>query len=251
MGSEEQQPQQSAAMRAITVSREYGSGGGEVARRLADRLGWQLLDHQIVESVAEKLDITGRQAQAHDEHVEGFVGRLLEGMQSTLPPPVFIGVNDTYEVIPPVDEKVYHETLRQVLIEAAKLGRVVIVGRGSQVIFGDERDILHARVVAPLKQRIAYVVQREGLDASVAQVRIQQKDNERRRALRDHYRRDEADTSLYDLVVNTGVLDLQAAVDLILLALECKAQRLDVPEGELGPVAGLPIYPAPPEESPL
>ena len=47
-------PQAIAAMRAITISREYGSGGGEIAARLVQRLGWQLIDHAVIEQTARE-----------------------------------------------------------------------------------------------------------------------------------------------------------------------------------------------------
>lgn len=237
--------QHGASMHAITITREYGSGGGEIARRLAERLGWQLLDHQIVQRVAEKLGITEEEAEAHDERVESFAIRLLESMQYALPqPPV---VQDTYEgIVRPFDEKTYQQTLDQTIQFAAALGQVVIVGRGSQVLLAGHRDVLHVRVVAPLEQRVAYVMQRENLNAAAAQARISHKDQERRHALKELHHCNSDDAHLYDLVINTGVLDLQSAVDLILFALERKAQRLSLPTAELGPGAGLTRYPGRP-----
>src|SRR5690349_103363 len=62
-------------MRAITISRQYGSGGGEIAAHLARYLGWQLIDHEIVAQVAHSLGITEEEADVHDERVEGFIVR--------------------------------------------------------------------------------------------------------------------------------------------------------------------------------
>src|SRR6478609_2990402 len=78
------QPEQSpdSPMRAITISREYGSGGGEVAGRLATRLGWRLVDHEVVVRVAQELGVTEAAAAEYDEQVEGLAGRLLGAMQS-------------------------------------------------------------------------------------------------------------------------------------------------------------------------
>ena len=56
-----------AAMRAITISREYGSGGGEIAARLARRLGWQLIDHAIIEQTASELEVYVTEVEKHDE----------------------------------------------------------------------------------------------------------------------------------------------------------------------------------------
>jgi cytidylate kinase len=58
-------------MRAVTISREYGSGGGEIAERLARRLGWQLVDREIVAQVARALGETEVEAARRDEHVAG------------------------------------------------------------------------------------------------------------------------------------------------------------------------------------
>src|SRR5437763_12957746 len=64
-------------MRAVTISREYGSGGGEVARRLADRLGWHLVDHEVVMDVARALSVSEAEAEAHDEHADRMASRIL------------------------------------------------------------------------------------------------------------------------------------------------------------------------------
>lgn len=244
MSNEQQQPK-STSMHAITIAREYGSGGGEIARRLAERLGWQLLDHQIVQRVAEKLGITEDEAEAHDERVESFAARLLESMQYALPqPPV---VPDTYEgIIRPFDEKTYQQTLKQTILIATALGQVVIVGRGAQVLLASHRDVLHVRIVAPLEERVTYVMQRENLNEAAARARIDHKDQERRHAFKELHHCNSDDAHFYDLVINTGVLELQSAVDLILFALERKAQRLSLPTTELGPGAGLTRYPGRP-----
>ena len=103
--------------------------------------------------------------------------------------------------------------------------------------------MLHVRIVAPLELRIAYVMSREGLDRVAAQARILRKDQEHARYLQTFYHRHPSDPHLYDLVLNTGILDLESAVDLISLALERKARRLATPVEELGPAAGLSRYP--------
>src|SRR5258708_28021441 len=67
-------------MCAITLSREYGSGGGEIASRLAKRLGWYLVDHAIVERVASEMGTTTQDAEAPDEYTEGAVTPILNSM---------------------------------------------------------------------------------------------------------------------------------------------------------------------------
>src|SRR5258708_19755730 len=64
-------------MRAVTIAREYGSGGGEIATRLAKRLRWQLVDHAMVERVAREIGTSQEEAEVHDEHIQGMVSRTL------------------------------------------------------------------------------------------------------------------------------------------------------------------------------
>src|SRR2546427_10356492 len=68
-------------MRAVTISREYGSGGGEIAARLAKRLGWQLIDHALVERVASELGTSLEEAEAHDESSGGIISQPLHSMR--------------------------------------------------------------------------------------------------------------------------------------------------------------------------
>jgi cytidylate kinase len=238
-------------MRAITVAREYGSGGGVIARRLAEKLEWSLLDHQVVTQVARNLGISESEAEVHDEHVEGFAQRLLESMR-------YAGIPDSGLLLTAqdgdtslVDDKTYNQALNQVLKTAYHLGNVVIVGRGAQFVLKPYRDVLRIFVVAPLDKRIAYVMQREGLNEADARDRIHLKDHDRRHAFKEFYHGDPHDAHLYDLVINTGVLDLQTAVDLSLLALQRKESKLALPEEELGPKVGLSRYPGRPGDLPV
>src|SRR5258707_1929109 len=128
-------------MRAITISREYGSGGGEIAVRLAQRLGWQLVDHEVVVEVANALGVSEAEAEAHDEHVEGLASRLLSSLQ--LVEPIMLVGSAT---LPDADERKYRDALYSVVEAAVAQGHVVIVGRGSQMLLAQRRDVFHARI---------------------------------------------------------------------------------------------------------
>jgi cytidylate kinase len=235
-----------AAMRAITISREYGSGGGEIAARLARRLGWQLIDHAVIEQTASELEVYETEVEKHDEeYVESTRSGLLDRILGQLTPSAAMTGGGGILIRPSSSAEVraYQETMRQIITAAATAGHVVIVGRGGQVLLADQRDVLHIRVVAPLEQRVAYVIRREGLDTEAARKRVQAKDQARTRFMQSHYRCQHEDPHLYDLVINTAVLDLDSVVDQICLALEGKASRLSVPAEQLGPAADLAPYP--------
>lgn len=229
------------AMRVITVSREYGAGGGEIARRLAARIGWQLVDHALISRVAETLGEDEEDAAQYDERGDGFTSRLFSSLQwispwgPVAPPPL------------PYEQQAAkrHQALTKVIMATYDLGNAIIVGRGGQRILAGHRDVLHVRIVAPLEPRVAYVIQREQLSADEAHGRIAQVDHDRHQYLDEVEHADPRDAHLYDLVVNTGVLSLDDAVELIVQALRRKEARLGIDPRDLGPAAGLPPYPGP------
>src|SRR5947209_4076831 len=232
-----------ATMRAITISREYGSGGGEIAARLAKRLGWQLIDHEVVVRVAQKLQVSQQESEEHDECVESLASRIFKNLRLVHP-----AMPVTVEIPVAMDSRAFHEARCQIIEGAVASGHVVIVGRGAQAYLAQRHDVLHVRIIAPLEVRIAYVMSREGLNRGAAQARILKKDQDRARYLETFYRRRPSDPHLYDLVLNTGILDLDSAVDVISIVLERKARRLPLPAQELGPAVGLPRYPGRPED---
>jgi cytidylate kinase len=231
-----------AGMRAVTLSREYGSGGGEIANHLARRLGWQVVDHEVVVQVAQQLHVSEADAEAFDEVVESRATRILNSLRLLQPMMPVIDVPQT------ITSRAFYEARGRVIEGAVATGAVVIVGRGAQAHLAGRRDVFHVRIVAPLEARIAYVMRREGRDEAGARERITRKDEERRRYLQAFYQQDPRDAHLYDIVLNTGIIDLGSAVDIIYLALERKARRLAAPAHELGPIAGLAPYPGPPED---
>jgi len=231
------------SMRAITISREYGSGGGEIAARLAKRLNWQLIDHEVVVRVARMLRVSEKEAEEHDERVESLASRIFRSLRLVHPTmPV------TVDIPLAVDSRAFYEARCQVIEGAVATGQVVIVGRGAQAHLTHRRDVLHVRIIAPLEARLIYVTSREGLDQEAAHARILQKDQEHARYLETFYHRHPGDPHLYDLVLNTGILDLESAVEVISIVLERKASRLSLPAQELGPAVGLPRYPGQPED---
>ena len=232
-------------MRAVTISREYGSGGGEIATRLAKRLGWQLIDHAVVERVASEFGTSLEEAEVHDEHIQGMISQALgsllylyPGSMASAPPEAFLS------------DKEYRDSFNKIVRAAAARGHVVIVGRASQVILADLRDVLHVRVIATFEQRVAYVMQREGVDRHTAEARIHRKDHERASYLEREYHHKPDNEHLYELVLNTSLLDLESAVDIICFAMVQQAKGLAKTTGELGPATGLARYPTQPEDFP-
>jgi CMP/dCMP kinase len=238
-------PEEAGKIRVVTISRLYGGGGGEVAARLARRLGWHLVDHEVVERVARALGITQEEAEERDEQMEGWLDRMLSSVAMAYPE-----TSCQAPLTSHAQAERYKKALHSVILAAANEGDVVIVGRAGQVVLRDRRDVLRALVVAPLDARIRYVQRREGLDEAEARRRIEQKDRDRARFLHEHYGVHATDPLLYDLTINTGVLTLDDAVELICRAMELKARQIETPPEQLGPGAGLAPYPGRPGDVP-
>ena len=230
-------------MRAITISREYGSGGGEIASRLARRLAWDLIDHAIVERTALEMGTSTQEAEAHDEYTEGTVSRVLNNMLYLYPASMVSAPPEAF-----LSDEEYRSTVSKIVRAVAARGHVVIVGRASQVILAELRDVLHVRIIAPFEKRVAYVMQREGVDHHTAESRIHMKDHDRARNLQMEYHQKLEDAHLYDIVLNTSLLDLESAVEVICFTLQQKAKGLATKTGELGPAIGLSQYPGQPQD---
>jgi CMP/dCMP kinase len=225
-------------VRVVTISRQYGSGGGEVAVRLAHRLGWQVLDHAVVEEVAESLNLTQPEAEERDERAQSFVVSLIAGARLM----GNVGLQgDDHPVSGLADLDIYARTVRGVIESAASIGNVVIIGRAAQFVLANRPDALHVRIIAPLEQRIAYVAHREQLDHAAARARILTKDSDREHYAQDVFAGDWNDEMLYDLAINTGGLDLDSVVDEIWLALE-RRNQYEARSGDGNKPAGLAPY---------
>src|SRR5205823_13472761 len=107
-------------MKAITISRLYGSGGGEIAARLARRLNWHLIDHELVARVARELGIPEQQAEVQDEYAKGFIARVVSQFVSTVP----TAATPVLQVAPAdhTDQERYQATMRPIGALAADTG---------------------------------------------------------------------------------------------------------------------------------
>ncbi len=195
-------------VRIITVSRHYGSGGGEIAQMLGEALGWRVIDHALIEEVARRLEAPEPQVEALDEYVGGIVERIAG---------VFArGVPDSPAGSDLPDPDMVARLARAVLRDAAGDLPFIAVGHGGQCIFADRPDALHVRIVAPLRERARRVAERRGLELAAALHDAERHDAERKRYMQHHFGCDPNDPGLYTLQLDTGYLTLEEATRLIL-----------------------------------
>lgn len=197
-------------MAVLTVSRLYGSGGSEVAEKVAKALGWSLLDNAVVDAVAARMGLSAEEVQAREERVPSLVERLTAAM----------AMGSQEWVTPmaaakrPTDEQMIEVTHR-VIEEAIARGPLVVVGRGTQEMLASREDTLHVFCYASRKALIARTMQREGVSAEEAARLVDETNKQRDQWVRLHWERDRRAHENYDLSVNTERLGIQGAVDLI------------------------------------
>ncbi len=200
-------------MSVITVSRQYASGGSAIAKQVADRLGWTIVDHEFVDRVAERVGLPPDEVAQREERVASLIERLANTL-AVSSSELFLAAGDlTPETTRSSDDIV--RMTEAVIQEAAELGNVVLVGRGAQAYLAHSDDTLHVRIVALREVRIRTAAQRLGLAEKEAERTVDRRDNERRNYVRTHYQRDWDDSCNYHLVVNSALMSYEGSADLI------------------------------------
>jgi CMP/dCMP kinase len=208
-------------MAVITVSRQYGSGGTEVALRVSELLGYGYLDKLIMTQVAAEVGLSAANLVDYSEEytqVRNFLLRIL-----TPGPHTFAkysirsreaGGEETSTTVQLNDAKCV-SLVRNAVHEAYKQGNVVILGRGGQATLQDVPGVLHVRIEAPLKARLLRVQAREGLGIKESAELAKRQDQITAQYLKHLFGIHWDDPTLYHLVVNTGKWEIEAAAQLI------------------------------------
>jgi cytidylate kinase len=214
----------------ITISRQYGSGGDEIAARVCELLGYRKFDRQLIEQVAIEAGLSDQEVIDYSEEnhkMRGFFDRLF-GRSPTVAQmrhwhegPNGVRVVDEIRLSP---ESVL-ALEKTAILNACQTGNLVIVGRGGQVILRDCPGTLHVRIEAPLEmrtQRLKGRVKQDKQDYSasittrrVAQDLIAQKDAASADYVRQFYGEDWDDAMLYHVVINTGRVSVEQAARVI------------------------------------
>jgi len=201
-------------MAIVTVSRLYGSGGSEVAARVAGALGWSLLDNAVIDAVAARLGVTRDEVAAREERVPSLVERLVETM--ALSSQDWAGAT-SQGTRAPTDAQVM-EVTRHILDEAIARGPLVIVGRGAQAMLAERSDTLHVLCHARRSALIIRSMTRDRLSEHEAAKLVDDTNAHREQWVRRHWNRDWRDPSNYHLSVNTESLGIAGAADVIVAA---------------------------------
>ncbi|MEA3297440.1 MAG: cytidylate kinase-like family protein, partial [candidate division Zixibacteria bacterium] len=195
--------------RVVTVSRQAGSRGAYFASRLAEELGFQRLHREAIDAICASSGFRKRIVESLDEKFRGDLELLAESL--------FTGSS--------VDHRDYYRHLFRVVLSMARLGGVVLIGRGGNFILGPLRGF-HIRVVAPKEQRIANLMKYSQLSDVEAATELTQTDIERRGLISKLFDCDIDDPQQYDLVINLAFINLEEMIEPTVTAIRSKFRRL-------------------------
>ena len=180
----------------VTIAREYGSGGSDIGRKVADLLGWACLDKQIIERIG-KMGVDPSWAEKADEHASGWWERVMKSFRQG-GPESFAGEGSEFGVD--------HDTLQQftvnVIEEAAREGECVIIGRSSNCVLRKHPHVFHVLVFASLSEKVARMKIRHPDEHDLPGL-MYRVDYARTYYTQRYYGRDWSDRELYHLCVNS------------------------------------------------
>jgi len=200
----------------VTLSSQFGSGGAEIGRIVAQECGLLYLDYEIIGEVARRLGVNVEQAARQDEQTVGTVRHVLDALSSNSPFAVNLNTLLNPTKLPAQSQELIHWQLtRRVILELATAGDAVIIGRGSQFLLHRAARTLHIYVFAPLADRIENVMKHAQVDRARAARMVEKRDYEREAYLRRYYGSNQDRPELYHLLINTGLFPFDLAADLI------------------------------------
>jgi len=193
--------------RAVTISRQSGSGGSAIAKALASYLDvrvpkegcpWTVFDRNLVERVLQDHHLPQRLARFMAEDRISEISDIMDELFG-LHPSSWVLVRQTSETV----------------LRLAELGNVILLGRGASVITAKLNNVFHVRLIGSLEARTKRLMQAQSLKQDAALEFIKKEDRGRARYLKKYFDKNIDDPSLYDLVINTDRLPLDSVAALI------------------------------------
>lgn len=194
----------------VAISRETGTHEHEIGALVAERLHWDLFDHELVERIAERMQVAVSQLDPLDEHCTHWLQETVSLMSS----------------IPLVRESQFVRNLVETTLELGNRGHAIFIGRGAAWILPPE-NTLRVALMAPLDYRIHVIMRELHLNPHDAAVMIEVRDRQRARFTKAHFCNNEIDPHAFDLVLNTSRLTTSDCAELIVAGVRDRASCLE------------------------
>jgi len=193
----------------ITIEREYGCGGGDIAQHVASRLNWKLWDQQLTEEIARLANCPKAVVEEREEKNDPLYYRLFKSF-----------LRGSYEgsINAPklnlVDSETILKTTKRVVEHVAEKGNCVIVGRGSQQFLKKRQDTIRVFLYAPREDKVRRLLSR-GKSEKDAEELVDSVDRERADFIQKYFSADWPDRPIYHAMLNTAIGD-ECTADMIL-----------------------------------
>jgi cytidylate kinase len=186
--------------RLVTIEREYGCGGGIIAARLAERLGWKLWDQLITEEIARLAKVDAATVKRCDERMDSRLHRLAKSFW-----------RGSYERGTPLGDQVFDTDcmmswMQDIANRIGREGNAVVVGRGTPYLLRENPDTFHVFLYAPRAEKIRRTIA-DGHSEEEAEELVDSVDRERIAYVKHYFNADWPTRSLYHLMLNTAVGD--------------------------------------------
>ncbi len=196
-------------IKIITIEREYGSGGGEIAQLLAKQLGWKLWDQLLTEEIARLAECPKAVVEVREERTDPLYYRLFKSFLRGS----YEGSINAYK-LKVVDSESILKFTERVVQHAAKTGNSVIVGRGSQQFLRNRQDTLRVFLYAPREDKVRRLLAR-GKSEKEAEQLVDTVDRERVDFIQKYFHVEWPDRAIYHTMINTALGD-ESVVHMIL-----------------------------------
>jgi cytidylate kinase len=206
-------------IKIITIEREYGCGGGEIAQQLAKRLGWKLWDQELTEEIARLADCPKAIVEGREERTDPLYYRLFKSF-----------LRGSYEgslnahKLKLVDSECILKFTQQVVQDAAKTGNSVIVGRGSQQFLKNRQDTLRVFLYASREDKVRRLLAR-GKSEKEAEQLVDTIDRERQDFIQKYFHVEWPDRTIYHSMINTAIGD-EGVMHMILEVMKTLDERV-------------------------
>ncbi len=215
-----------APVKVITVEREYGSRGGEFAHDLARHLGWRLLDSELVENAARMAGVDPRLAASLDERLDPWYYRYGKAFWQD---PMYAHAPNGEEHV--VDSERMLELIQKQILNAAKEGNCVLVGRGSACALAGKPGCFHIFVYATASARKDWFAHKFPDQAQVAEQQLAAFDRRRAAVIRKFYQQEWCSRGLYHMLLNSCI-GTRAMIDAVQCAAGLCAASMGAPAAE-------------------
>src|ERR1700676_4331359 len=188
-------------IKTITIEREYGSGGGEIAQLDSNHLGWKLWDQLLTEEIARLAECPKAVVQSREERTDPLYYRLFKSFLRGS----YEGSLNAYK-LNLVDSESILKFTERVVQHAAKRGNSVIVGRGAQQFLKNRKDTLRVFLYAPREDKVRRLLAR-GKSEKEAEELVDTVDRERADFIQKFFHVEWPDRAIYHTMINTAIGD--------------------------------------------